>query len=329
MQRRLRKPLLEVERYALLALLGLVVLFFSLHPETSASFPTSENFQAILGNHSVLAIAALAAIVPLACGQLDLSIGAILGLSSIVTASLLSDLGWTIGPAATAGVAAGAVVGLVNGLLVAKAGMGGLIVTLGTATIISGGVAGKTGGESVIEDIPSSLVDFGSGITVGIPRPVFVLAAVAVFTYYVFDHTPFGRYLYSVGSNREAARLVGLNVDRLVVLSFVLSGALAGVAGALEVTRIGGGSPQIGPTFTLPALAAAFLGAAAIKPGRFNVGGTLVAVFFLAALTSGLNLAGADAYINDIVNGAALLVGVGLSTVVLRQRGARAAAPSS
>lgn len=314
------RGLAAAEPYVLPALLVAVVVFFSAFSETSSTFSTSANLRAIVGNQSVLVVAALGAMVPLVCGQLDLSVGAVLGLASVVTASLLSDSGWATAPAAAAGIGAGAAVGLLNGLLVTRAKVNGLLVTLAMSTIVTAVVAGKTGGESIVGDIPGGLVEFGSATTAGVPRILAVVAGVALLLYFMLEHTPFGRYLHSVGSNAEAARLVGLDVDRLVLASFVASGALAGVAGVLEVARLGGASPQIGPTFTLPALAVVFLGATAIRPGQFNVGGTIVAVAFLAALTSGLNLAGAEAWVNDVIVGVALLSGVVLSTAVFGRR---------
>jgi ribose transport system permease protein len=131
--------------------------------------------------------------------------------------------------------------------------------------------------------------------------------------YYALNHTPLGRYAYAIGSNRSAARLVGIRSRLVLGGTFVASGALSGAAGVLEVARAGSADPNIGATLTLPALAAAFLSVAAIRPGRFNVGGTLVAIFFLAVLNSGLNLAGAADYVQNYVNGAALIVGVALS----------------
>ncbi len=137
----------------------------------------------------------------------------------------------------------------------------------------------------------------------------------------MLEHTPYGRYLYSIGSNREAARLVGLRVERLVLLAFVLSGTLAGVAGVLLVARNGSGSPQAATILnTLQALAAAYLGATAIKPGRFNVVGTMIAIFFLAFTVNGLSLAGVADWINDAFNGGALFLAVLVSTIIGRRR---------
>jgi ribose transport system permease protein len=134
------------------------------------------------------------------------------------------------------------------------------------------------------------------------------------------SYTPFGRYLYAIGVNRTAARLVGLRTRLNLATAFVIAGALAGVAGILAVARAGGADPQLGDQLLLPAFAAAFLSAASIKPGRYNVGGLLVAVYFLAVLNNGLNLAGVEPYVNLYVNGGALIIGVGLAAHLGRKR---------
>lgn len=307
------------EAGALVAVMVAIAAFFSLYPATSATFPTLANLQATAGNQAVLAIVALAATVPLIAGEFDLSVGATLGLSSVFAASAMSS-GAALPVAILLALAIGMVVGLVNGLIVTRTRVNSIIATLGTSIIIDGVVQWKTGGQSIVAGIPASLAAFGGETTLGIPNTVYVMAAVAAVIYYLLAHTPFGRYLHSIGSNREAARLVGLNTRRLLLWTFVLAGMLAGAAGVLEVARAGSAAPSVGDTFTLPALAAAFLSAAAIRPGRFNVGGVIVAIFFLATLNSGLNLAGAQTYVNDLVNGTALIVGVALAGFLGRKR---------
>jgi ribose transport system permease protein len=148
---------------------------------------------------------------------------------------------------------------------------------------------------------------------------------VALAVYYVLVHTPFGRYVYAFGSSPDAARLVGVRTKLVLGSTFVASGALAGIAGVLQVARSGGADPRVGESLTLPALAAAFLSAAAVKPGRYNVGGLLVAILLLAFLSSGLNLVGAEPYITQYVNGGALIVGVALAVYLGRKRSGAAA----
>ena len=143
-------------------------MFFSLWGRTSETFPTEANFQSIIGNQSVIGIVALAALVPLVCNQFDLSIGAVLGLSSILSASVLES-GGPIPVAIVVGIGVGGLVGVVNGLLITRAGVTSVIATLGTAVIIHGIVTWKTEGVSIV-DIPASMTEFGSANWVGIPR---------------------------------------------------------------------------------------------------------------------------------------------------------------
>lgn len=306
-----------LQRYGLLLLFILVVIGFSL--KLPDSFATVLNFKNVTGNQSVLAIVTLAAIIPLICGHFDLSVGANLGVTSIATASLLSAYSAPLWLSVLLGIALGAAIGLFNGLLIAKLGVNALITTLGVATVLGGLTTLYTGGLSIVTGIPDSLTEFGSDSWFGLPCTLYVLAAVAVFVWYLLEHTAWGRELHAVGSNAMAARLVGIDVDRIVIISFVISGALVGLAGVLQVARQGGGNPQVGLSFMMPALSAAFLGATTIHPGRFNVPGTVLAVFFLATSVSGLALAGVDNWVESLFNGTALVLAVGLSTVLGRR----------
>jgi ribose transport system permease protein len=317
-RRRSSTALRVLEAYALVFCIGVFILVFSVLPATSASFPTIANFQAIAGNQAVGAIVALAALIPLITNQFDLSVGATAGLSSVYTASLMAS-GTSPLVAALVGIAIGGAIGLINGLIVTRGGVNAVIVTLGTSTVVGGVISLKTNGQAIVS-VPDSVISFGTGNALGIPNPVLVLLVIAGLVYYMLEHTPLGRYLYALGSNEAAARLVGLPTRRTAAASFVLAGLLAGGAGVLEVARSGGADPSVSTNFTLQALTAAFLSAAAIRPGRFNVGGVIVAVAFLAVLNGGLNLAGAQSYVNDFVNGTALVVGVGLAAYLGRRR---------
>ncbi len=310
-----------LERYALVLVFIAVLIFFSLWGETSGTFTTSANIKNVLGNQAVLGVLSLAIMFPLVCGEFDFSVGPVAGLAQVLCAGFMARLGMPIGVAVLLGLAVGALVGIVAGLTVARIGVNSLIVTLGISAVLSGIVIWYTNSQSIITGISTRLTDFGSGDWFGIPRTVYVLALVAALVYYLLEHTPFGRYLYSIGSNPRAARLVGLPVERLVMLSFILSGTLAALAGVLLVARNGGASPQVGTVSdSLQALTAAFLGATAIRPGRFNVVGTLVAVFFLAFCITGLSLAGVASWINDVFTGTVLFVAVLLSTILGRRR---------
>lgn len=308
-----------LERYALVLLTVAVAVFFSVYGPTASVFLTSGNLQVMIGGQSVLAIVALAALVPLICGQFDLSVGAIAGTAAIFCAAALSS-GMAVPLAILLAIAIGVAAGTVNALIITRGGVNAVIATLGTAAILGGIINQKTHGLALVSNIPRSVVSFGTGNWLGIPRTAYVMVLFALAVYYMLAYTPFGRHLQALGSNAQAAGLVGLRTDRLLGMTFVISGALSGAAGALLVARSGGADPRSGEAFTLPALAAAFLSAAAIAPGRYNVLGGLVAIFFLAVLNSGLTLAGAEPYVNQYVNGAALIVGVGLAAYLGRKR---------
>jgi ribose transport system permease protein len=314
-------PLLE--RYALLVLFVLLCLFFSVYGPTSETFPSGANLRNILGNEAVIAVTALASIIPLTCGQFDLSVGAVVGLSSIVTASASAQHGLPVPVAIPLGILAGCVVGLLNGVLVARIGVNPLIATLGSATLVAGLISLYTSNQVISIGIPESITALGSGTWLGLPRTLFSLVVVAALVHYLLAHTPYGRHLTSVGVSPGSARLVGLRVDRYVLSSFVLSGGLAGVAGVLLLARAGTANPQVGPGFTLAALSAAFLGATAIRPGTFNVLGTLLGVLFVAVSVNGLVLAGAADWVEPTFNGTALIVAVALSTAIARRRAGR------
>ncbi|MEA2330423.1 MAG: ribose transport system permease protein [Thermoleophilaceae bacterium] len=307
------------EAWSLAGLLLATALFFTLWGKTSGTFPTTANFQVMVGNQAVLAIVALAALIPLVCREFDLSVGAIAGLAAVFVAEMMSK-GTPVLLCVLVGIALGALIGLVNALLVTRARVNGVIATLGVATMLAGVVHWKTQGRSLVTNIPESVTSFGDGTTLGVPQPAWAMVVIALLVYYLLNHTVTGRSIYALGANPTAARLVGLPTKRLLGLTFVLSGALAGAAGVLQVARAGGADPQVGENFTLPALAAAFLSAAAVKPGRYNVGGVIVAIFFLAVLNTGLNLSGAAQYVSDFVNGGALVLGVALAAYLSRGR---------
>jgi ribose transport system permease protein len=308
-----------LEAYAMLGLLVAIAIFFSFYGPTADTFPTPRNIRALVSGEAVVAIIALGALVPLTCNEWDLSVGATAGLSSVFAATALTT-GTSIPVFILIGVGLGVLVGIVNALIVTRFRVNAVFTTLGMATILDGVVNQKTSGLAVAGNVPTSVTNFGSLNWLGIPRPAYALLLVTLIVYYATTHTPVGRYLYALGSNPRGAKLVGLRTRLLLGGTFIAAGALSGTAGTLQVALSGGADPRLGENFTLPALAAAFLSAAAIKPGRYNVGGTLVAIFFLATINNGLNLAGAAPYVDLYVNGAALIIGVGLAANLARKR---------
>ncbi len=316
--RRRRRVVDYLEAFALPACLLLAGAYFALSPATSTTFLTSANLQVLIAGQAVVAIVALALLVPLCADQWDLSVGATAGLGAVYAAATMS--GGSVIKGVLVALAVGALVGIVNAVIVTRFNVNAVIATLGTMTIIAGVINLKTSGIAIVSQIPESLVNLGSETWLGIPKIGVLVAVVALAVHYLLEHTPYGRYLYALGANPTAARLVGLRTRTLIASTFVVAGVLAAIAGVLAVARSGGANPALGDQLLLPAFAAAFLSAASIKPGRPNVGGLLVAVYFLAVLNNGLSLAGAEPYVSKFVNGGALIVGVALATYLGRRK---------
>lgn len=318
LRRRERRVDLASRFGLVVVLVGVLAVFAVTQTDT---FWTRPFFRNVGANESVLALASLAVMLPLVTGSIDLSIGANVGLCSIAAAAAITRFGIGWGPAAVLAVLLGAAIGLVNGVVVSRLRTSAFVTTLGTATIIAGVVQWYTKGRSVLGTFPTPFTDLATGTLLGIPKPVYWLAFVAVVLWYVLEHTPYGRYLCAIGSNRDAARLVGLRVERLELGAFVLAGAVAGLAGVVQTARQANAAPQPSiATLALPALAAAFVGTTAFRPGRPNVGGTLTAVAVVRLLVYGLELSGVAPFVEQLVTGGALVLAVVTAGVLRRRR---------
>jgi ribose transport system permease protein len=311
--------LLYGERYGLVGVLvATIVLFAFVDPHT---FMTVSNWRSIGLSQSVTAVLGLAFILPLISGNFDLSVGANAIMCSLACAACMSRYHWPLVAAIVVCAVLGLGVGLFNGLLVTAARLNGLIATLGTAALLSALVTWYSNGVPIAFGISSALTNFGSDSVFGIPWLALVALAGAIVVAYLMTQTPYGRRLASIGSNRSAARLVGVRVNRLVLTSFVVAGGIAGLAGVLMLAQQGSANPSTdGISTLLPALTVAFLGASAFRPGEFNVPGLLVALVLIAVLESGLTLKGVADWVDPLCDGVALIVGVGLSAYFRAKR---------
>jgi ribose transport system permease protein len=304
--------------------IAMVILFSILVPET---FPTVDTVRIILADQALTAILAIGLVLPLAAGAFDLSIGSQLGLAAIVVAWLLSvqDLSPWISILGT--LVVGAAVGLINGLLIVKGRISSFITTLGMSSIILAGISWISHDAQIL-DLGSDFQEVATHPILGVPLSVFVMLVLATGVWYVLDNTHLGRAVYATGGNAEAARLSGVRTETVVVACLVSCSLLAAVAGILLSSSLATGDPTVGPGYMLPAFAAAFLGSTQFRNGRFNVLGTVVAVYVLATGVKGLQLAGAPVWIPELFNGVALLVAVAVNRrqgSARRARSARAA----
>lgn len=310
-----------LESNALLILLLLLGSFFAILPRSRGTFLSADNLAYLVGNQATVALLALAAILPLISGYFDFSLGANSALATVLCAGLMSRHGQSLATSIVICLVVAGLVGLVNGILVTRFRLNAFVTTLGMATFLSGLVQWYTGGQTILTGISTRLIAFGNTNLFGVPEVVYVVVAIALVLWWVLMHTPYGRSLYATGANPRAARLVGVRAERDVTVAFAMSGLIAGVVGILQLARTGSATASDGTNLLFPALAAAFLGATAVRPGFFNVWGTLIGVLFVAVAVSGLTLAGASAWVSPVFNGIALLVAVGLSTGLGRHRG--------
>jgi ribose transport system permease protein len=310
--------LMGLDRFSGLYVWAVVIVIFALWvPHT---FFVVDNVQLIASQQAITAMLALAVIVPMAAGVFDLSFAAIMGLSAIVAAYLQMH-GWNAMLTVCVAVLLGAAMGAINGLFITKFEVSSFVTTLAMSSILAAAAYWVSDGFPITSGISPSLIKVSTIRFLGISLVFYLMLAVALVLWVVMEHTPAGRYLFAVGGNPGAARLAGLRVNRIMFLSLVTSGTIAGIAGVLLLAQLRTASYDVGPPYLLPGFSAAFLGATQIKIGRVNVLGTLIAVYLLATGVNGLQLAGAPPYINTLFGGAALLLAVTLAVRTAKQRG--------
>ena len=275
-------------------------------------FLTSSTLHYVASQQAVSGIMALAILFPLTCGQFDLSIGGTANLAGIVAVLVQNDWHWSLGPAIVFSVLLGLVIGAVNGFVVVRLSVNSFIATLAMGSILSALLVIVTGSLQPTQPISSAWNTFSQYSIGGYQIVVAYLLMLALVIWWMLDYTPVGRYLYAVGGNPESARLSGVRVDRWVWLSLIMSGGLSAFGGVLY-TSLTGPSLSFGGTLLLPAFAAAFLGSTQLHRGRFNVWGTLIAIYVLATGVEGLQLVSGAQWLADMFNGVALIVAVALA----------------
>ncbi len=306
-------------------LLALLVLVFSVLK--SDTFLTAFTFQSMMNSRSINALISLAVMIPLASNNFDLSVASTLGITQVLANGLQTQqgLGWQM--AALLCLALGAAVGLFNGLLVTRARINSFIATLGTGTLLLGLNQWYTGGMQVVGMLPPDFLALSGRIPgTGIPAALAYVLAIALVLWVVFDYLPVGRFLYVIGESPRAAELTGIPAGLYVTLAFVASGVIAAFAGIVLQAQLQVGQSTVGQELMLPAFTGALLGATAVRPGRPNVWGTVLAVAVLAVAVAGLTQLGAPFFVENLFNGAMLVLAVGLAGWTQRRRERRNAA---
>jgi inositol transport system permease protein len=279
----------------------------------SPAFLSKTNLINVVRQMSVVGLIALGVTGVIVSAGIDLSSGSVVGLSAVVAASLsqLPDypaafykgLEVPLFVAILAACGVGALVGLINGSLVAKTRIPPFIATLGTLTAIRGAALLYTGGRP-ISDLTDGYNFIGQGDLFGIPVPILLLVLMAIVTHVLYSQTKFGKYVYAIGGNEQAARVSGINVGKYKMLMYVYAGFLAGLAGLVVSARIGSGQPGLGQGYELDAIAAAVIGGASLSAGGIGtVAGTVVGALIIGVLNNILDLTNVSAYWQQIIKG--------------------------
>ncbi|WP_308467214.1 ABC transporter permease [Rathayibacter soli] len=302
---------------AIYIFIAIFIIFSILTPTTFLAPGTWLN---LLDANTTTALAAVAVLIPLVVGVFNLAIGSEVGFAVILVAVLQVNLKLPWGASVLITVACGALIGLVSGLVITKLKIDSFIATLGMSSILLAGLSFLSSNRQIIGLGTgfSDLATDGIPVTIGgapleITYEIFAMVVICLIVWYMVERTPVGRRMYAAGFNPQGAKLSGVRVARLQVLALVAGGMIAALAGVLLASRINAGDPTVGPGYMLPALTAVFLGSTQFKGGRFNVWGTIMAVYVLAVGIKGLQLLGAQNWVSDLFNGVALLGAVALS----------------
>jgi ribose transport system permease protein len=291
-------------------LLAIITVFACLKPQF---FLTRLTFTTILSNEAIIGVLALAALLPLTVGLVDLSIAGVAGFAMVFSSWLSTSVTTDTLLICLIVLAASAAFGFVSGVFVTRLGVNSLVTTLGISTVALGLSELFSGGNTITPAFGDDFFKFGQSYFSVFPLPALYLFLLAVVTYLVIEHTPLGRKCLATGSNPLASRLDGIRTGRLRFSTLVAAAVLSGFAGLVLAAQIGSAADTTGPGLLLPVLATVFLGAAQFA-GRPNVGGIVVALLILGTGIKGLELMGAAPWVNDFFYGCMLLVAVAFAS---------------
>ena len=291
----------------------MIAVFSFLSPR---AFPTVSNFTNVLNQASLAMIIAGGLTLAVIVGELDLSIGMAASLHGILVTGLIVHDKLPIPLAILIVLAFGGLIGFVNGFIVTKMRVNSVIATLGVGTILTGLAFAYSSGVPIVAGVPEAFLQLSLGRWLfGIPNNIVVMALVLGGLWVLVERTAVGQEIQAVGGNAAAARLAGINVDRIKTLGFVISGMCAALTGILLASRLGSGTTSAADSYLLTAFAAVFLGSATLRDGEFHVLGTLVGALIIAIGFNGLNIFGAPTFSQYVFQGSILIVAVALSSL--------------
>jgi ribose transport system permease protein len=292
-------------------ILVLIIIVSSL---ISPYFLTAYNLTIIMRTLAFVGLVTIAQASLMLLGELDLSLGAIGGLTAVIAGIMMVNFGVPPVLAIVACLAIGVVCGLINGLLVALLRLHSLVLTIGMAGIYGGINLVLTQGVA-ITGIPDSITFIGRGSLGSLPMPLVALLILLAVVSFVMLRTPLGRYVYAIGNNRDAARMLGIRVDRVRICAFAFAGFVAGLAGVLMVARLGTAQPSIGEDWVLPPIAAAVIGGVATTGGTGSPLGAILGAVIIGVIENIIVLLGVSPYWQSIVSGAIVVAAISVDSL--------------
>ena len=305
-------------RFIVLAGVCAIMAVLTRSDEYGFVFLNVSNLLNIVRNASILIIIGVGQTITLTARDVDLSVGSVLSLTSVVAAIMLNRYEIAFPLAMAAALVIGAVLGLINGLLITYVGMPPFMATYGMMWVLFGFSYLILQG-AVIYGFPAAFRVIGNGNLFGIPMPIIVMAVVFVCGYFVLNHTTLGRRFFATGANIETARMSGIRVDRVIIIAYVISGFLAALAGLVLIAYTNGSEAKIGDSYLLPVLAVVVMGGTSLAGGQGNLPGTLAAALIMAVIHNGMNILAVPAIWQSLVVGL-LIIGTVLADQWLRQR---------
>jgi ribose transport system permease protein len=311
-----RRALALMGQYGtVVGLLGMIAAFSIAAPN---QFPTVNNLLNVLDQAALTAIVAGGLTLPLVVGEFDMSIGYNASLAGVLAAGLMVKSHMAVPVAIAIVLAAGAAIGIINGLIITRARVNALIATLGTGTVLVGLNFGYAAGVPIADGLPNGFLNLSTTKVAGIPLLVLIMGVILLALWVLLNQTDLGRRIQAVGGNQEAARLSGIRVERVKTAAFVVSGLCAAATGILLASRLGSGESSAGDTYLLDSFAACFLGSATLRDGEFHVLGTLIGVLIVAVGFNGIAIFGLSTFWQYIFKGSVLVIAVALSTLSRR-----------
>ena len=305
-----------LKRYAIVGVLLVLIALFAI---LNDRFLTSNNLLNIARQVAMLGISSVGMACVILTTGIDLSVGSMMGISNIIAALLMAELGMPILPAICITLFVSALIGFISGILVAYVKVPALITTLGMMTILRGLAFILCNGLPVW-GLPEGYKIIGQGYVGRIPIPVIIMAVIFIVGWVFLNRTKTGRYIYGLGGNREAVRLSGVHTARIEVLVFTICAFLSGVAGIIMLSRINAGRPGLGTGYELDVITAVVLGGVSIMGGRGSIFGVFIGVLIIGVLSNGLILIDVSEFYQQIVKGVVLLVAVIFDTMAKRNK---------